>query len=57
MDAHSEQNDGNNAQAIGNAVAEALIARGVGAVYLDGRRLADSINRESQRSGRPAINF
>jgi len=57
MDAHSEQNDGNNAQAIGNAVAEALIARGVGAVYLDGRKLADSINRETQRSGRPAINF
>lgn len=37
------------------AIVSALRTAGVGAVYLDGRQLANSINAETRRIGRPAI--
>lgn len=44
-----------------NALADAMVTAmqraGVGSVYLDGRQLAQSINRETQRRGVPAIVF
>ena len=57
MDAHSDANSASNAEEIASAVAAALKAAGIGAVYLDGRMISQSINRESQRTGRPAIQF
>lgn len=41
--------------ALGNAVASALRAAGVGAVYLDGTMISSAINRETRRLGRPAV--
>lgn len=58
MDAHDAENGGGiNEDRLAGAIAGALKAAGIGMVSLDGRMLAQSINRESQRSGRPAINF
>lgn len=57
MDAHGSQNGGMSADALATAIAGALKAAGIGTVTLDGRMLSQSINRESQRIGRPAINF
>jgi hypothetical protein len=57
MDAHSEANGGIDYDIMASALAGAMKAAGIGAVYLDGRQLANSINRESQRAGRPAINY
>ena len=57
MEAHDQQGGGNDNDALAAAIAAALKAAGIGAVYLDGRKLADSINRESQRAGTPAIKF
>lgn len=37
------------------AIVSALRTAGMGAVYLDGRQLANSINAETRRIGRPAI--
>lgn len=41
--------------ALGSAVASALRAAGVGAVYLDGTMISSAINRETRRLGRPAV--
>ncbi|MDO4384902.1 MAG: hypothetical protein Q4E18_02765 [Clostridia bacterium] len=46
-----------DADAIAAAVVKGLKQAGIGAVYLDGKQLASSINRETQRTGRPAITF
>lgn len=53
----NNSNDGLTADAIGAAVAAYIKGTGLGAVYLDGKMLAHSINRETRRSGRPAITF
>lgn len=39
------------------AIVSAMKEAGLGATYLDGRMIAQSINRETQRSGKPAIVF
>lgn len=57
MDAHDRQNGGNDTDALANAIVRGLKQAGIGAVYLDGRMLAGSINRETQRTGKPAITF
>ncbi len=56
MDQHSggKEMDPN---VLAGAIVGALKSAGVGAVYLDGRMLANSINREARRSGKPAINY
>lgn len=41
--------------ALASAIVSGLKAAGVGAVYLDGAMLSQSINRESRRIGRPAV--
>lgn len=57
MDAHDRQNGGNDTDALASAIVRGLKQAGIGAVYLDGRMLAGSINRETQRTGKPAITF
>ena len=58
MDAHDAQSGGGvSPDALANAVVRALRSAGVGAVYLDGKMLSQSINRESRRIGRPAVTF
>ena len=57
MDAHSAQSNDVNSDDLASAVVRGLKAAGVGAVYLDGKQLSSSINRETQRSGKPAIQF
>lgn len=56
MDAH-QQSNGLDTTALAGAIVGALKSAGIGAVYLDGKMLSSSINRESRRSGKPAINF
>jgi hypothetical protein len=46
-----------NYAALADAMVSAMQRAGVGAVYLDGRQLAESINRETRRRGSPAIVF
>ena len=59
MEAHDRESGGSGIDndALAAAIAAALKRAGIGTVYLDGRKLADSINRETQRSGKPAITF
>lgn len=57
MDEYGGQSGGINYDAMAAAMVSALRSAGLGSVYLDGRMLAQSINRESARSGRPAINY
>ena len=46
-----------DANVLAGAIVGALKSAGVGAVYLDGKILAQSINREARISGKPAINY
>lgn len=48
---------GINPAALADAMVSAMQRAGIGAVYLDGRQLAESINRETRRRGSPAIVF
>ena len=57
MDEYGEQGGDMNYDALAAAMVSALRSAGLGAVYLDGRMLAQSINRETARSGRPAITY
>lgn len=41
--------------ALASAIVGAMKSAGMGAVYLDGKQLAASINNETRRSGRPAV--
>ena len=50
-------NNGVDATELASAIVSGLKAAGIGAVYLDGRMLSQSINRETQRTGKPAIVF
>lgn len=44
-------------QALASAIVSGMKAAGIGAVYLNGRNMADAINAETRRSGKPAIVF
>ena len=57
MDAHDRQSGGDNTEQLAAAIVRGLKQAGIGAMYLDGRMIAGSVNRESQRIGRPAITF
>lgn len=57
MDAHGGGNGGTDANALASALVNAMKAAGLGAVYLDGKMLGNSINREAKRSGKPVINY
>lgn len=48
---------GINYNQLADAMVSAMQRAGIGAVYLDGRQLAESINRETRRRGSPAIVF
>lgn len=56
MDAHDKRS-GDDTEALAGAIVRGLKQAGIGAVYLDGRMIANSINRETQRTGKPAITF
>lgn len=57
MDAHDRQSGGDNPERLAAAIVRGLKQAGIGAMYLDGKMIAGSVNRESQRIGRPAITF
>ena len=48
---------GMNEEKLAGAIVSGMRSAGIGAVYLDGKRLASAINRETKRTGRPAITF
>lgn len=54
MDAHSS-NDGMDEERLASAIVSAMRAAGLGTVNIDGRMIAQAINRENQRRGKPAI--
>lgn len=56
MDAHAEEN-GMDEERLAAAMVSAMRSAGIGSVYIDGRRITQAINRESQRSGKPALNY
>ena len=56
MDAHAEANN-MSPDELATTLVRAIKASGLGATYLDGKQLARSINRETQRTGKPAIQF
>ena len=56
MDQHSTGNE-MDPNVLAGAIVGALKSAGIGAVYLDGKMLSNSINREARRSGKPAINY
>lgn len=55
MNEHDGGGNGLTPDNIAAAVVSALKAAGVGTVQVDGKTLASAINRETQRTGRPAI--
>ena len=57
MDAHSVQGGAMNYDSMANALVRAMRSAGLGAVYLDGRQLKQSLNREAQRSGKPVTGY
>ena len=56
MDKYGQGNS-YDTEALASAIVRGIKASGLGATYLDGKQLATSINRETQRSGKPAIQF
>lgn len=58
MDAHSAQSSGGiSTDELATAIVRGIKASGLGVVKLDGKIISGSINRETQRSGKPAIQF
>lgn len=56
MDKHDRQSGGGmNTAGLANAIVSALKSAGLGAVYLDGKQLAQSIRNESHRVGRSVV--
>lgn len=56
MDSHdSRSGSGLSAESIATAVVSACKSAGLGAVYLDGKQLAQSIRKESKRIGHSAV--
>ena len=56
MDAHGN-GDGVNEESLARAIVSGLKQAGIGSVYLNGKDMADAINAETKRTGRPAIVF
>lgn len=56
MDKYGQGNS-YDTEALASAIVRGIKASGLGATYLDGKQLATSINKETQRSGKPAIQF
>ena len=56
MDAHSDEN-GMDEERLAAAMVSAMRSAGIGSVYIDGRRITQAINRETQRAGKPALNY
>ena len=56
MDQYNQGN-GYTADELATAIVRGIKAAGLGATYLDGKQLSGSINKETQRSGKPAIQF
>lgn len=58
MDAHSAQSgNGIDTEELATAIVRGIRASGLGTIKLDGKTISGSINRETQRSGKPAIQF
>ena len=57
MDAHSAANGNMNYDALASSMVRAMRSAGLGAVYLDGKQLKSSLNREAQRSGKPVMGY
>lgn len=58
MDAHSAQSGGGiSTDELASAIVRGIKASGLGVVKLDGKTISKSINNETQRSGKPAIQF
>lgn len=57
MDAYGGGGSGIDEEALATAIANALAARGIGSVYINGKDMADAINAETRRLGRSAIVF
>lgn len=56
MDAHAADNgEGVDEDRLANAIVSAMREAGIGTIQLDGRTLANSINRASKAAGRPVI--
>ena len=58
MDAHNEANGGGmDYGAMASALVGAMKSAGLGALYLDGKMIKNSLNKEAQRSGKPVLNY
>lgn len=57
MDAHEQQGGSMNYDSLANAMVRAMKSAGLGALYLDGRQIKQSLNREAQRSGKPVAGY
>ena len=57
MDAHDREGGGTDYNAMANALVGAMKSAGLGALYLDGKMIKNSLNKEAQRSGRPALGY
>lgn len=57
MDEHAQSGGGINTDELASAIVRGIKASGLGVVKLDGKTISGSINRETQRSGKPAIQF
>ena len=57
MDEHAQNGGGINTDELASAIVRGIKASGLGVVKLDGKTISGSINRETQRSGKPAIQF
>ena len=57
MDAHGGSNEGIDEEALASAMVRAMVAQGVGAVYLDGKQLNQSTNRATKRAGMLTLNI
>ena len=57
MDEHAQNSGGINTDELASAIVRGIKASGLGVVKLDGKIISGSINRETQRSGKPAIQF
>lgn len=57
MDAHNEQNGASDYDAMASALVRAMKSAGLGATYIDGKMIKQSLNREAQRSGKPVLGY
>ena len=55
MDAHEQESGGIDYGAMASALVGAMKSAGLGALYLDGKMIKNSLNKEAQRSGKPVL--